>query len=155
MTWAQGQATIRAMLTDGQLQQVPASRTHADVLLAQAHAHLAAAQAIQDADPTGAYALLYDAARKALVAVLENQGLRPTRRGGHIAAYEAVRAELDPPLGAHLRPYDRMRRRRNESEYPSADVPEVTTDEISDDLPKVRTILDIAAPVLDQMSPWR
>ncbi len=103
MTWAQGQATIHAMLADGQLQQVPASRTHADLLLAQAHAHLAAAQAIQDADPTGAYALLYDAARKALVGMLENQGLRPTRRGGHIAAYEAVRAQLDPPLGALTR----------------------------------------------------
>lgn len=36
----------------------------------------------------------------ALTAVLENQGLRPTSRGGHIAPYAAVAAQLDPPLGA-------------------------------------------------------
>jgi hypothetical protein len=45
---------------------------------------------------------LYDAARMALTAVLENRGLRPTSRGGHIAPYAAVSAQLDPPMGTVL-----------------------------------------------------
>jgi hypothetical protein len=44
----------------------------------------------------GGYALAYDGARKALTAILENEGLRPTTRGGHLAVFEAVRAQLGP-----------------------------------------------------------
>jgi hypothetical protein len=84
------------MLADHQLQRVPASREHADRLIAQARDHLRSAAEICDTDPSGGYALVYDAARKALTAVIENQGIRPTTRGGHLAAYEAVRAHAVP-----------------------------------------------------------
>ncbi|MFJ5292462.1 hypothetical protein [Streptomyces sp. NPDC088348] len=53
--------------------------------------------------------LIYDAARKALAAALENQGLRATSRGGHIAIRDAALAQFEPPLGKILRPFDRMR----------------------------------------------
>ncbi|WP_236808213.1 hypothetical protein [Amycolatopsis albispora] len=76
--------------------------------------HIASARLLIDSDPEGAYTLAYDGARRALAAVLQNQGLRATSRGGHIAVYEAVRAQLDPPLGSTLRPFNRMRIRRNE-----------------------------------------
>jgi hypothetical protein len=89
-----------------------------------------------------------------LAAVLENQGLRATSRGGHIAVREAVSAQLDPPLGGVLRPFDRLRRRRNQAEYPSADQPGFVADDIDRDLPKVREIVEAAAKVLDQMSPY-
>jgi hypothetical protein len=49
--------------------------------------HLTSAQEVCAHDPEGGYALLYDAARKALTAVLGNQGLRPTSAGGHLAVY--------------------------------------------------------------------
>jgi hypothetical protein len=98
--------------------------------------------------------LLYDAARKSLAAVLENQGLRATSRGGHIAVREAVSAQLDPPLGATVRPFDRLRRRRNQSEYPAAGQPALRAGEVERDLPKVAEILDAAAKVLDEMSPF-
>jgi len=97
MRWEQGRPRIERMLTDGELQRIPPRRPHADRLLGQARAHLASAAAIYTDDPQGGYALAYDAARKALMAVLENQGLRPTSRGGHLAAMEATRAQLDPP----------------------------------------------------------
>lgn len=60
-------------------------------------------------------------------------------------------AQLDPPLGAQLRPFDRMRRRRHEVEYPEIDTPEVVPQDVRDDVPKVRVILDIATRVLDSM----
>jgi hypothetical protein len=141
------------MISRGELERVPASRDHADLLLSQARQHLASADAIADSDPAGAYQLLYDAARKALAAVLENQGVRATSRGGHIAVRDAVSAQLDPPMGGVLRPFDRLRRRRNQVEYPSSAAPGVSAEEVGRDVPKVEQIVDVATRVLDQMSP--
>lgn len=90
----------------------------------------------------------------ALTAALENQDLRPTSRGGHIAPYAAVSAQLDPPMGAVLRPFDRMRRTRNRSEYPSFTTPEVTADNVTADMPVAKAIVQICQGVLDQMSPF-
>ena len=98
--------------------------------------------------------MLYDAARKALCSVLENQGLRATSRGGHIAVYEAVNAQLDPPLGKTLRSFDRMRRRRNEAEYPRLGSPRFSADDVRADIPKVEAILEIAGKVIDSMRPF-
>jgi len=60
-----------------------------------------------------AYDALHGANRKALTAILLAQGLRPTRTGGHIAVYDAVHAQLEPPLGRDLATYHRVRRARN------------------------------------------
>jgi HEPN domain-containing protein len=152
--WEQGRATIEQMVADGELQRVPPSRRQADRLLDQAHHHLASAAQVRSEDPAGAYALAYDAARKALAAILENQGLRATSRGGHLAIIEAVRAQLDPPLGAILRRFNRMRMRRNEAEYPPADAPELTPDDVQEDENKAKQIIELAARLLDQMSPF-
>jgi hypothetical protein len=97
MRWNQGRDTIDRMLASAELQRVPASREHADRLIRQARRHLVSADEISENDPAGGYTLIYDAARKALTAVLENQGLRPTTRGGHLAVYEAIRARLIRP----------------------------------------------------------
>jgi hypothetical protein len=154
MKWQQGRTELEGMITRRELERVPASREQADNLLLQAANHLASAQSIASVDAIGAYQLLYDAARKALVAVLENQGLRPTSRGGHIAVLEAVRAQLDPPLGAVLRPFDRMRRRRNQAEYADLDSPAIQAEDVAVDAPKVKAIIDLAERVLDEMSPF-
>jgi len=142
------------MISRRELERIPASRDHADLLLWQAGRHLSSARTIVSADPVGAYQLLYDAARKSLCAILENQGLRPTSRGGHIAVYESVMAQLEPPMGKLLRPFDRMRRRRNEAEYPRVDAPAFDADDVTDEIPKVEDMLDLARRVLDQMSPY-
>src|SRR5205814_10054823 len=142
------------MLSRGELERVPPGRDHADLLLPHAHQHLKSAEAVIAIDPTGAYQLLYDAARKALGSVLENQGLRATSRGGHIAVLDAVSAQLDPPLGGVLRPFDRLRRRRNQAEYPSAGQPTFSADDVARDLPKVREIVETATKVLDQLSAY-
>jgi len=154
MRWNQGRADIERMLADRQLQQVPASRGHAERMLEQARRHLASAQEVCGDDPEGGYALLYDAARKALAAVLGNQGLRPTSAGGHLAVYQAVRVQLDPPMGPVLTPFDRMRRQRRDAEYPLVDAPELTAADVREDAPKVQAMLDLAIRVLDEMSPF-
>ena len=152
MRWDQGRSTVDRMLRDGELQRVPASSSHAGTLLKQARLHVLNARNAVRVDPTGAYQTLYDAARKALAAVLENQGLRATSRGGHVAIYEAVRAQLDPPLGEAIRPFGRMRRRRNDLEYPAAGTEGVSEREVLGDIPVAERMIEIAEGVIDQMS---
>jgi hypothetical protein len=152
--WNQGRATIDKLIADGELQRVPPSREHADQLLVQARKDLASAELLRDSNPKRAYESLYDAARMALTAVLENQGLRPTSHGGHIAPYSVIIAQLDPPMGAVLRPFDRMRRTRNRAEYPSFTTPEVTADNVNTDLSAATAIVEICENVLDEMSPF-
>jgi hypothetical protein len=154
MRWNQGRSQVDRLIADGELQHVPANREHADQLLAQARKDLASARLLLDANPKRAYESIYDEARMALTAVLENEGLRPTSRGGHIAPYAAVSAQLDPPMGAVLRPFDRMRRTRNRSEYPSFTTPDVTPDNVRADLPVASSIVEVCEGVLDQMSPF-
>ncbi|MGW0228561.1 HEPN domain-containing protein [Actinopolymorpha singaporensis] len=123
-------------------------------MLAQADRYLSSAETLTPTDPDGAYVLAYDAARKALTAVLENQGLRPTTRGGHVALIDAVAAQLVPPLGGVLKPVDRMRARRNRVEYPDEGVPPVTPQEIAETLPKVKAVIDAARKVVEAMPVW-
>lgn len=152
MRWNQGRTEIDKLIADGELQRVPPNREHADQLLVQSRKDLASAELLLDSNPKRAYESLYDAARMALTAVLENEGLRPTSRGGHIAPYSAVIAQLDPPMGAILRPFDRMRRTRNRSEYPSFTTPDVTPDNVRADLPVAESIVEVCGSVLDEMS---
>ena len=98
--------------------------------------------------------MLYDAARKALTAILENQGLRVTSHGGHVGVFDAVLAQLDPPLGGNLRPFHRLRRRRNAQEYPDFDEPELTSADLAEDRAAASTLVALAERVLDQMSPY-
>ncbi len=97
---------------------------------------------------------MYDAARKSFNAVLENEGLRATSTGGHIAVREAVLLQLDPPMGRALRPFDRLRRRRNEAEYPAVGTPSLDASDVERDLPKVAEMVAVASKVLDQMGPF-
>ena len=69
-------------------------------------------------DPEGAYAMLYDAARKSLTALLLTQGLRPTTRGGHIAVETAIFAQFtQPPPSEAFRSFRRFRTTRHQGEY--------------------------------------
>lgn len=154
MRWDQGRTEIDKLIADGELQRVPPNREHADQLLAQSSKDLASAELLLESNPKRAYESLYDAARMALTAVLENEGLRPTSRGGHIGPYSAVIAQLDPPMGAIMRPFDRMRRTRNRSEYPSFTTPDVTPENVRADLPVAESIVEVCGSVLDEMSPY-
>jgi HEPN domain-containing protein len=69
-----------------------------------------------DSDPEAACSVAYDAARKSATAVLAYQGLRPTSAGGHIVVVDVIRAQFPGVPG--LVSIDRIRRRRNQAEYP-------------------------------------
>jgi hypothetical protein len=140
------------MLASGQLERVPPNRLAADALLDKARTHLQSAAALAASDVDLAYDALHAANRKALTAVLLIQGLRPTRDAGHTGIFEAVRAQLHPPLGPTLTPYTRIRRARNAGDY--LDELPATADDVAADLPLCRAIVEMAVKVVDQMPPY-
>jgi len=96
---------------------------------------------------------MYDGARKALAAILAHQGLRATSKGGHLAVQNAVEAQSGQARQV-VRPFSRIRRRRNEAEYPSDANPTIDTEQVFDDLPKARALAEAAAKIIPQMGPW-
>jgi hypothetical protein len=127
VTWERGRARIEELLASGELERAAPNEDHARRLLAEAAAHLEAVTRVLDVDAAGALQLAYDAARKAAVALLAVQGLRPTVKGGHIAVQDAVVAQFGGPegMGAFAR-LGRMRRQRHAAEYPTESTPTVT-----------------------------
>ena len=85
--WDKGRAEIDRLIQEQRLQRVTASRELADLMLAQSEAHLASALTLGASDVPGAFQLAYDAARKALGAILANQGLRARGVGAHATLY--------------------------------------------------------------------
>lgn len=129
--WAQGANHIEAMIERGELQEVPRGAEAALALLDMAERHVEAAATCAEIDAVGAYAMAYDAARKAACAVLAHQGLRPSTRGGHVAVVDAVEAQF--PGAPGFTSLDRVRRRRNQGEYPDpARYDAITIDEARD-----------------------
>jgi hypothetical protein len=154
MRWEQGREVIDAMLKVGDLDRVTPSTDRAADLLSQARRHVTSARSIAGPDLGGAFQLAYDAGRKALCAILENQGLRATSQGGHVAVLEAVTAQLDPPMGKVLRPFGRLRRQRNKVEYAPMEIPPLTPEVVENAIAKAEELLDLGLRVLDQMSPY-
>ncbi|RZS57723.1 HEPN domain-containing protein [Microcella putealis] len=153
MTWAQGQAVIEQLLSSGNLERVTPNLTAAEASLSICEAHITAARTIRRDDPVGAVSLAYDAARKALVALMLAQGLRPTRRGGHVAVTEAASAQLDPPLRVGRR-VDRIRRLRNANEYPDAATRLASVGDADDAIEVAVEALDAARRMLPHLTPF-
>jgi hypothetical protein len=97
----------------------------------------------------------YDALRKSSASMLEAQGLRATSRGGHIAIQDAVTAQFGTSIRA-LRSFSRLRRARNSFEYPSAETPGPSEDDVKDAIRVAREVNEAADKVLESgiLSPW-
>lgn len=150
-----GESELQNLIDEGELEEVEPSSEHAELLMRQAETHLASAPALLPADPPGAFAVLYDAARKSLGAVLAQQGLRATRRNGHRATQEAIEAQLGPHARTVVRPFRALRLRRHDAEYPALDTPEVTVEEAQEALDDARSIVEAMRKFLPNVGPWQ
>lgn len=112
--WRRGEATIETMLAAGELQPVTGAAADGTPWLDKAHRTLGTARVAAGSDPDSAWTLAYDAARFACVALLAQQGLRATTRGGHVAVEKAVREQF----AGQFDRFGALRRQRNEIEYP-------------------------------------
>lgn len=152
MGWDKGGEVIGELVRQGLLQRVPASTEAARLLIQEARRHLSSAERIAEDDPQGAYVLAYDAARKAMAAVYEAQGLRATAKGGHVVLHDAATAQFEPPLGHLFRPFNRMRHRRNQVEYASTENVEVSAEEVLEDVVRARRLVEeFALRVVDEV----
>lgn len=111
---------VEALVREGRIEAVEADTQAALDKLKEAKRHLRSASLIGGGDPQGSYALLYDAARKAIDAHMLAAGYRvnKSRPGAHEAtARYAVAVFAEAPRAEHAQHLDRMRRNRNRSEY--------------------------------------
>lgn len=112
--WQRGEAEIERMMADGELQALTGAAADGQPWLSKARRTLSTATGAAETDPDSAFTLAYDAARFACTALLAQQGLRATTRGGHYAVEVAVRGQF----GATFDRYTGLRRQRNDIEYP-------------------------------------
>lgn len=104
----------------GLIEKVEPDQATSTGWLDDAERHLEAATKIAELDPSGAYVIACDAARKSLAAALIMSGHRVlSPPGSHqaLAQYaESIATQTDEPALSRI---DRLRRNRNRSEYGS------------------------------------
>ena len=119
------------------LERVPADPDAAGRRLSSARRHLESAGLLAGDDPDAAYALLYDAARKAVTAHMLARGLRARNApGAHEATARYAAATLTGPSSREL---DRLRRFRNRIEYGTTNFESV---QVEHDLAHARAIVE-------------
>jgi HEPN domain-containing protein len=147
MRWSAGEATVERLLADGRVERVQGAQADGASWLDRARRGLEAARVLAEPAPDSSVVLAYDAARQACVAVMAQQGLRPTTAGGHYAVEEVVRAQF----GAVLRAFGGLRRRRNELEYPVYPTEQASAAEATETLKTAAEIIDAASKLLPNL----
>ncbi|MBM4574870.1 hypothetical protein GS896_25185 [Rhodococcus hoagii] len=145
--WPLGEADIERLIRDGELERVEGQAANGEPLLGKASQMLASARVVLPTDTDSAFVLAYDAARHAASALLMQQGLRASTRGGHYAVYKAVEAQF----GSGFRDFGYMRRRRNELEYFKRTGDFATPAEAGQSIVDAETMIAAAQKLLDQL----
>ncbi len=145
--WQRGAATITGLLANRDLQAVTGAMTDGQAWLDRASRTLTTATHIAADDPESALILTYDAARQIGTGLLAQQGLRPTTQGGHLTVVRAAIDQFNGPFTA----LDRLRRRRNELQYPSFPGELIDPDEIHAAITVVHTLHDAATQLLPSL----
>lgn len=147
MRWNAGETAVERLLEQGHIERVQGAQADGESWLERARRGLDAARIVADAAPDSSIILAYDAARQACVALLAQQGLRPTTAGGHYVIEEAIRAQF----GSGLRAFGGLRRRRNELEYPLYPSEEASAAEAAEALETAGGIIDAVAELLPSL----
>lgn len=137
---------VQEMIVEGRLDRVDRNPRQAGRMLRSCGQHLETADQRAEQDPSGCYALLYDAARKAVAAHMLFHGLRVTSRpGAHAAVVAYAEADLATIGGEHVAHLDRMRRTRNDTEYEERPISE---QEVRNDLRHARFLVQAVTRAL-------
>lgn len=131
---------IEQMIRARRLESVAVNPGHAREVLRMASQHLQTARVLAEtADQAMAFTACYDAARKALTAVLAAHGLRARSAGGSHQATGLAAAGFiqDSSLGD----FEWMRQVRNATEYPAEDRPAATEDDVAEGIDAAERII--------------
>ena len=111
---------LNDLVDKGLIEAVEPDRSLAEQWIEDARRHIQGARAIQVIDPSGAYVLAYDAARKSVAAALLMTGHRVrSRPGSHQALAQFAKVLARETDESALEQFDRLRRERIRSEYAS------------------------------------
>lgn len=149
-SWPHGKATVSRLLEEGSLEIVTANTNFAKRLCDEADRHLKAVQAIIEVDPSGAFQLAYDAARKACNALLTRQGLRATHINGHKAISDLMKDQFSNNREYRvLGKLNSLRRSRADSQYPSELTPSISIEDATYCYETSVNILKVVNEILD------
>ena len=122
---------LDVLIGEGMIERVEPDPDTARQELRAARSHVESAVLIAGRDPTGAFAMAYDAMRKALSAHMRATGYRATTGRGH--HYRTGRYALVALHGrgveGHVEAFDDLRQLRNQSQY---DALVVEPDDVTD-----------------------
>jgi HEPN domain-containing protein len=147
MRWNAGETAVERLLAAGHIERVQGAQADGESWLGRARRSLDAARILAESAPDSSVVLAYDAARQACVALLAQQGLRPTTAGGHYSIEEVIRAQFGPSLRA----FGGLRRRRNELEYPLYPTEQASAAEAAETLQTAAEIIDSATKLLPNL----
>ena len=147
MRWSTGEATVERLLAAGHVERVQGAQADGASWLDRARRGLEAARVLAEPAPDSSVVLACDAARQACVALLAQQGLRPTTAGGHYVVEEVIRAQFGPALRA----FGGLRRRRNELEYPLFPTEQASAAEAAETLKTAGEIIDAASKLVPSL----
>ena len=68
--------------------------------------------------------------------------------------FEALIAQLQPPMGRVISPFNRMRRTRRVAEYPQRKDRDVTEVDVREDLEKAEEIIKLAEKLIAELPPF-
>ena len=149
-SWPHGRTSVLRLLEEGSLEFVTANTNFAKRLCDEATRHLQAVQTIIEVDPSGAFQLAYDAARKACNALLTQQGLRATHKNGHRAISDLMKDQFSNN-GEHAvhGKLNSLRRSRADSQYPSELTPSISIEDATYCYETAVDILKVVEEILD------
>jgi HEPN domain-containing protein len=147
MRWSTGEATVERLIAAGHVERVQGAQADGASWLDRARRGLQAARVLAESAPDSSVVLAYDAARQACVALLAQQGLRPTTAGGHYVVEEVIRAQFGPTLRA----FGGLRRRRNELEYPLYPTEQASAAEAAETLKTADEIIEAASKLVPNL----
>ncbi len=145
LRWESNEQGVQFFIDRGRIERLTPSEANARHLVQEARRHLASAQVLAGTeDVSAAFVTAYDAARKALTAILAAQGLRTKGGdGGHAVLLDIVRPQFPDHRSVLLR-FDWLRNLRNNTEYPDFERPTATAEDVSAAIPTAIQIVDLA-----------
>lgn len=147
--WRPDAPATRSLLDRGQIEQLEPDPAHARNILDQAELHLGSARSLAGTkDVGGSFVMTYDAARKALAAMLAVQGLRAAGGGGHGVLGELMQAQL-PRHRSAIAEFDWMREKRNITQYPERGKPIAKPHDVAEALPCAEEIVRLAVRLVE------
>jgi hypothetical protein len=136
------------LLDDNVIERVEPDREGASQELATARLHLQSAASLAENDPVAAFAIGYEAMRKAIAAHMRCDGFRvkPGRGHHHRTGRYALAALEGQDAQAHVEAFDELRLLRNQSQYEGL---AVERDDIDELLHHARGLVTAVATDLD------